>query len=828
MIHPDFTAAAERGAKRKKLRRAGHCDGVFEFEKRGVDVVACRRYKQIVTKAICERCKGDPELKQRLFATYLQGMKERPGKCTHRGPDVRSHTIKCCGLPEETTVQVFHCGFHDKEMADPDCWICEHYKSQKPPAAAIPSLGRVVFLKAKDYRMAGTNRITQRLRAAGYDVTELDVALRPSFDQVIGRIGAEKPVAIVRWEEQGNLLKNRRWARVCAWCYENNVAPLSVDYGLFDHYSTLMIDCYLPDGSSAIGEDLPSMANVVNWDKVHPRLGKYRQKVLREYARAARQRRLVEGDYVVVFLQFSAGLSRLRVKPAADMGKWAERVYQEFKKAGVRVAFKCSPQGIKERPPGIPDDVPWFTHKSYQNVNLRLLRHAKWAVMNCSSVSNLFILCDVPATATGRSWFVAAPGVFYEPSSWPEITREPKIDHAARAKWTNWWLAHQGYGSEMVSRFQYALEVFQAARTAAGNRPKAEERPKQKRRKWRRQKAARVEPLEAEPSPCFLAPVSSDLRPFENGHCTPDSAVRFRAVILNDTRAEAGGRHMGCQLNYGVFREMVLNRGIEIVREVPVGRTDRGRKFDMALLEEADILIVHGEGSLHHERNKRVNGLLDCMEHAKKQGMQVWVSNAEAFGLNGELERLAMADYIAVRDVGSWGELARARIGAELAADCIFNLDPLNLPREGILLAVSGLVKPHEGIVEAYAQALGLRIVHGNYFYPIYDDGETDGVLEAFAKAKFVVSSSFHGCVLATLNAVPFLPMAARTPKTAVAAAEAMGPHAKHVNRPEYVKEHYFDIVATMRSRLPWLKERVQRNLPAFFDSPILDSELIT
>jgi hypothetical protein len=76
-----------------------------------------------------------------------------------------------------------------------------------------------------------------------------------------------------------------------------------------------------------------------------------------------------------------------------------------------------------------------------------------------------------------------------------------------------------------------------------------------------------------------------------------------KIAILNDTEAGAsttGGLHFGCQLVMGSLRTLLTDNGHKVVQSVP------SSWGTYTLNPEADLVIVNGEGSLHHNRRREL------------------------------------------------------------------------------------------------------------------------------------------------------------------------------------------------------------------------------
>jgi len=83
----------------------------------------------------------------------------------------------------------------------------------------------------------------------------------------------------------------------------------------------------------------------------------------------------------------------------------------------------------------------------------------------------------------------------------------------------------------------------------------------------------------------------------------------MKVAIYNDTSSSA---HFGCQLVMAAYRELLEKRDIEIIASMPryqkdtvypvSWRSDESKR----ILDKADLVIVNGEGNIHHHKNTRM------------------------------------------------------------------------------------------------------------------------------------------------------------------------------------------------------------------------------
>ncbi len=100
--------------------------------------------------------------------------------------------------------------------------------------------------------------------------------------------------------------------------------------------------------------------------------------------------------------------------------------------------------------------------------------------------------------------------------------------------------------------------------------------------------------------------------------------MRLKAVILNDTR---GDNHFGCMRVMRILEENLVARGIDVTATSLV-RNDwsRDQRFLVAM-QTADLIIINGEGTLHHG-SKQGSKLLEVIDHPARGTTPVALINA--------------------------------------------------------------------------------------------------------------------------------------------------------------------------------------------------------
>ena len=132
-----------------------------------------------------------------------------------------------------------------------------------------------------------------------------------------------------------------------------------------------------------------------------------------------------------------------------------------------------------------------------------------------------------------------------------------------------------------------------------------------------------------------------------------------RVVLINDTSLFS--RHFGCQLVGQVFREQFKRVGLDLVLSLP-------KIFCLQDYEEelsnVDLLIVNGEGSIHHGRNAH---LIDfALRYPTVLLNATYEGNPKSVALSKLL-------FISVRESYSATEIRHQGVDCQVAPDVIFN-----------------------------------------------------------------------------------------------------------------------------------------------------------
>lgn len=123
-----------------------------------------------------------------------------------------------------------------------------------------------------------------------------------------------------------------------------------------------------------------------------------------------------------------------------------------------------------------------------------------------------------------------------------------------------------------------------------------------------------------------------------------------KAVILNDTR---GDNHFGCFRVMRVIEENLARRGIEVIGRSLVRNNWQADAAFLASLAQADLIVINGEGTLHHG-SRQGERLLAVVDHPARGQKPVALINTLYQDNPGSWSRyLEKIDLISTRDAWS-------------------------------------------------------------------------------------------------------------------------------------------------------------------------------
>lgn len=215
-------------------------------------------------------------------------------------------------------------------------------------------------------------------------------------------------------------------------------------------------------------------------------------------------------------------------------------------------------------------------------------------------------------------------------------------------------------------------------------------------------------------------------------------------VVVNDTRVD---RHHGCGRVMRTLLDLAEAHGMEVVATAPAHADWRADGAFMSGLERARLVIVNGEGSIHHDRPAGAR-LLEAGGAARARGIPAALINA-SWQTNSPALAARLADFalVAARERRSAAEMAVApRVVPDLS---LFEDVPPAPARQGVGFTDS-VVRDLVPALEAARRRTGGRPV------PIQYGGSWLGwVRQGLAREDLAHPARLAGLVAARLASAP-------------------------------------------------------------------------
>jgi Polysaccharide pyruvyl transferase len=164
---------------------------------------------------------------------------------------------------------------------------------------------------------------------------------------------------------------------------------------------------------------------------------------------------------------------------------------------------------------------------------------------------------------------------------------------------------------------------------------------------------------------------------------------RLQAVLLNDTSSID---HYGCQLVIDQIRARCTEAGIDIVHSVKLDEDWRSAEHAKHVAS-AKIVIVNGEGSMHHSREIALR-LASSADFCRQRGIKSFLINSVYQDNSDQIADLVRLFHrVFVRESNSQAALAAQGIRAQVVPDMSLSFSPgaaeVGSDRKGILFSDS-------------------------------------------------------------------------------------------------------------------------------------------
>jgi len=226
-----------------------------------------------------------------------------------------------------------------------------------------------------------------------------------------------------------------------------------------------------------------------------------------------------------------------------------------------------------------------------------------------------------------------------------------------------------------------------------------------------------------------------------------------KIYLLNDTSRE----HVGSKACSAVIRTLLS------LRYKIIGIHLAGDIVSPKLLDQADEIVVNGEGTLHHNRPRAIL-LLKAMEQAIALGKPTHLINAvwqDMDNIWGNV--LSQLKTVIVRDPISKEEMALHGINARLYPDCAILAKP-SVTLAKVPFRNNIVVGDRTGDDKSKTSIFRHKLLSGYDKYPIPQNNWNDYVT-SLKTARIYITGRHHGIYACILARTPFIPLKSNSHK---------------------------------------------------------------
>lgn len=208
-----------------------------------------------------------------------------------------------------------------------------------------------------------------------------------------------------------------------------------------------------------------------------------------------------------------------------------------------------------------------------------------------------------------------------------------------------------------------------------------------------------------------------------------------KIALVNDTSLYSA--HFGCQIVGQVLREQFKRVGLDLVLSLP----KRFNEEEKSQLSKVDLVVVNGEGSIHHGRNMH---LIDLAERYRAVLLNC------VYQGNPPNENLGRFHLVTARESLSAKEIQCSGVMCKVVPDLIFGSSlvwSFRRPAPTLDLGVTDSV-----LKECRIGPIKIRMksdIKAKKIHP-------GAVLEKLSNYRRICTGRFHAAVLATILDIPF------------------------------------------------------------------------
>lgn len=274
-----------------------------------------------------------------------------------------------------------------------------------------------------------------------------------------------------------------------------------------------------------------------------------------------------------------------------------------------------------------------------------------------------------------------------------------------------------------------------------------------------------------------------------------------KIAIINDTRVTS---HYGCMLVMENLLALLAKNGVEVLWTWDVSVDWRKHKNKILKMPKVDAIIVNGEGTIHHSKDRKfAKALAEFAEFSNKiLKTPSYLINATLYK-NDAIEYLKLKEYraIYVRDKGSLEELNSFELEGQYVPDLTFakNKKEYSLlqPKHNVVVVDSAIKQDNPVLLEfankngftfksmIVARRRNAKFIRSprpylkNIIKYLASDRKLSTApftyIQYLRDHRLVITGRYHTVSMCIKNKIPFIAIDSNTPKIRYLLTDALG-----------------------------------------------------
>lgn len=279
-----------------------------------------------------------------------------------------------------------------------------------------------------------------------------------------------------------------------------------------------------------------------------------------------------------------------------------------------------------------------------------------------------------------------------------------------------------------------------------------------------------------------------------------------KVAIINDTRTTS---HYGCMLVMENLLALCKENNLEVIWTWPVSVDWRKHKTTIVNKPKVDAIIVNGEGTIHHNKDRKyAQALIDFASFSNDElNTPSYLINATLHENDSEAYHL-LGGYraIYVRDRGSFEELTKNGVQGRYVPDLTFAKSHTynNMPRE-ITCVVDSAIKQDAATLKGFAEKNNFpfksmivarpgnakflrspRPYVKNFYQWLTGDYKVSTAPQTYIQYlrnyELIITGRYHTVSMCIKNNIPFIAIESNTPKIRYLLQDAIGDTARSID----------------------------------------------